>query len=67
METYIIIEKESVNQIREGNKIKAANLTEAKKIASKNKAFQGTILEIQNDHGVSLCVKKDGIWINAED
>ncbi len=62
METYIIIEKQDANSTREGEKIKAANLTEAKKRASRNKSFVGTTLEIQNEDGVPICRKAHGFW-----
>lgn len=64
METYLITEKQDLNSKREGDKIQALNLTQAKLQATKNQMFQNTILVIERD-GVELAYNtNEGIWKN---
>ena len=61
MKTYTITEKQDINSYREPVEILAKNLTAAKRVASKNQAFFGTVLEISDFHGV-VSIKEDGKW-----
>jgi hypothetical protein len=48
MNTYRITEKQNQNSHRAGELIQAANLSAAKRIASRMQVFQGTIIEISS-------------------
>ena len=61
MKTYTITEKQDINSYREPVEILAKNLTAAKRVASKNQAFFGTVLEITDSSGV-VSIKKHGKW-----
>ena len=65
MITYEIQEKQHVNDYRKGDLIQADNLTQAKRIATRNQVFYGTVLVILSNIGVELAVKENGIWSNT--
>ena len=64
--TYIIKEVQNINSEREGVRIETTSLTQAKRIASRNKVFQGTVLRIESDGGFLLAYKKDGQWVDCQ-
>ena len=61
MKTYTITEQQDINSYRKGVEILAKSLTAAKRVASKNQAFFGTVLEISDSSGV-VSIKEDGKW-----
>lgn len=63
MPIYTITEKQTLGSTRKGNAIQAKNLTEAKRIATRNKMFKGTVLTIELN-GKRVAYKKDGVWEN---
>jgi hypothetical protein len=65
MKQYTVTEKPNAQSRREGTLIEAANLTEAKRKASRMKCFYGTVLEISDDVGV-LSIKENGKWADVE-
>lgn len=64
MNTYTITETQNANSTREGVKIEAANLSAAKRAASKSQCFEGTVLSIYTQNGV-LLARKEKSWVNA--
>lgn len=65
MQTYIITEKQNFNSQREGTQVECKGLTAAKRLASKNQLFQGTVLEIAAPNGAVLSRKNtNGKWEN---
>lgn len=67
METYTVIEKQNLNSHREGVRISAKNLTQAKRKASNQQAFFGTVLSIEDKCGFELSRKVDGKWTDSND
>jgi len=68
METYIITEKQNLNSSREGTKVEAKNHTVAKRAATKNQAFHGTVLTIETEAGTMLATKEDRkAWVNSSE
>lgn len=61
MKLYCITEKLNVNSVREGYHAEANSLTEAKKIATRNQMFQGTVLTVEH-LGQLLSVKMGKKW-----
>jgi len=61
---YTVTEKQTANSWREGEKIKAVSLSEAKRKASRMQVFQGTVLEISDAAG-PIAIKENGVWRNA--
>ena len=61
MKLYYITEKQNANSAREGYHAEANSLIEAKKIATKNQMFQGTILTVEH-LGQLLSVKMGKKW-----
>ena len=49
MKTYYITETQNANSIRYAEKITAKNLSSAKRQATKNQVYQGTVLKIYED------------------
>lgn len=65
--TYIIKEVQNINSDREGVKVETTSLTSAKRIASKNQLFHGTVLRIESENGNWLAYKEDGNrWVECE-
>ncbi|MCG8608967.1 MAG: hypothetical protein MI864_00385 [Pseudomonadales bacterium] len=64
--TYIIKEVQNLNSEREGDRIEASSLTQAKRTASRNQFFQGTVLRIESEGGFLLAYKKDGQWVDCQ-
>ena len=65
MNTFIITEKQHLNSTREGTTIELSSLTEAKRWASKNQCFYGTVLTIENESGALVAYKTGKKWVNA--
>lgn len=64
MNKYMISEQQNSLSGREPVVVLAKNLTCAKRHATKNQVFQGTILVIENEVGETLAVKeRNGKWI----
>lgn len=61
MNTYIITETQNANSIRKGYEIQAKDLASAKRIASKNQVFEGTVLSIYNEKE-ELLTRKQKTW-----
>lgn len=49
MNTYIITEKQGLNSASRGERIEAADLTSAKRAASRMQMFQNTVLTIEDE------------------
>ncbi len=62
MSTFIITEKQNVNDLRQGDAIDCQNLMEAKRKASRMQCFQGTVLTIEDENGALLAAKRNGKW-----
>lgn len=66
MKTYIIKEIQNVNSEREGVTIEAADLSQAKRKASRNQTFKGTTLRIETINGACLSYKESGSkWVDT--
>lgn len=64
--TYIIKETQNLQSEREGYKY-SGTLTAAKRTATKNQYFCGTVLKIEDETGNLIAFKEDGSqWSNAE-
>ena len=69
MKTYYVAETQNLNSIRQTEKIEAKDLTAAKRAATKNQIFQGTVLKIysevdENGYGVNELASKDTGFAN---
>jgi hypothetical protein len=64
MNTYIVTEKQNLSSSREGKAFQAKDLTAAKRIATREKMFQGTVMTIEQD-GRLLAYRVEGKWVNA--
>lgn len=64
MNTYTITEKQNLNSVRKGAEFQAKDLTAAKRIASREKMFQGTVMTVEQN-GRLLAYKESGVWTNA--
>ena len=63
MSTYTITEKQNGQSQREGYTVELKDLTAAKRHASKNQAFQGTYISIE-ENGITVAAKeRDGKWV----
>ena len=62
MTTYTITEVQNVNSSREGMKFEAKNLSAAKRIATREQVFAGTVLKIHDEDGNILSTKLAGKW-----
>lgn len=63
---YIIKETTHVNAEREGVEFEGT-LTQAKRYASRNQVFQGTVLKIETTWGELVAYKEAGKkWVNVE-
>ena len=66
--TYYVAEIQNAGSYREADKIEASSLAAAKRIASRNQCFQGTVLEIGesvNEQGFitdPIARKENGRW-----
>lgn len=69
MYTFTIEETTAVNAKREGVGVtkEFKNLAQAKRYASRNQAFYGTVLNIFNQHRTLLAYKSVGEWFNTPD
>ncbi len=65
MTTYIISELQNAQSSRKGETVEAANLTAAKRKASAQQMFKGTVMEIAHENGAVVSRKEDGRWIDA--
>lgn len=62
----IITEKQTLQSIRDGYTTEVKTLTAAKRQASKNQAFYGTVLTIESEDGNMLAYKEDGKnWVSC--
>ena len=61
MNLYSITEKQNINSARDGYHAEANSLIEAKKIATRNQMFQGTVLTVEH-LGQLLSVKTGKKW-----
>lgn len=61
MTTYVIEEKATVNSIRKGYELKAKTLAQAKRLASRNRAFYNTVIVIKHCGDV-VAYKENGRW-----
>lgn len=66
MNKYVITEKQNVNSIRKGLVIEAADIAAAKRRASREQMFHGTVMTIENEFGTLLAIKQDGKWRDTE-
>ena len=64
MNTYIITEKQNLNSVRNGAKFQAKDLTAAKRIATREKMFSGTVVTVEQN-GRLLAYRENGKWVNA--
>ena len=63
MTTYYITEKQNQESVRQGKTVECKDLAAAKRHATKNQCFHGTVLTIETSElGNMLAVKKDGKW-----
>ncbi len=62
--TFIVREMQNVNSIRQGEKVVTTSLVSAKRIASSNQVYQGTVLIIESEDGEPLAQKVEGKWEN---
>nr|7C78_A Chain A, AcrIF9 [Photobacterium damselae] len=64
---YIIKEVQNINSEREGTQIEATSLSQAKRIASKEQCFHGTVMRIETVNGLWLAYKEDGKrWVDCQ-
>ena len=62
----IITEKQNLQSLRTGEIVEVTTLTAAKRAATKNQAFYGTVLTIESESGSMLAYKEDGkSWVNC--
>jgi hypothetical protein len=64
MNTYIVTEKQNLNSYREGKSFQAKDLTGAKRIATREKMFQGTVMTVEQN-GRLIAYRENGTWHNA--
>lgn len=65
---YLITEKQNLQSIRGGEQIEAKSLRDAKRRATREKSFLGTVLTIESADGEHLLAfKKDGKWHDCID
>ena len=62
--SYIISEVQNVNSTRKGFQF-SGDLTAAKRKASSEQFFQGTVMKIETESGVLVAYKENGKWHNA--
>jgi len=62
--TFIIKETQNVNSDREGTKF-TGSLSAAKRFATRNQAFHGTSLKIEDETGNLVSFKSDKKWSDA--
>ena len=60
MPKFKIYELQNLNSVRQGETIEVKDLTQAKRYASKNQVFHGTVLKICNEYDITLSVKDTG-------
>lgn len=67
MKTFYIAETQNLASIRATDKVEAKSLTSAKRIASRNQTFQGTVLKIFDAAGYLVAAKQDGgQWVDYD-
>jgi len=64
MATFTITEKQNLNSSRTGKDFEAKDLTAAKRIATREKMFQGTVMTIEQN-GRLLAYREAGVWHNV--
>lgn len=62
--TFIIKETQNVNSDRDGIEF-TGTLIQAKRFATRNKAFHGTTLKIESTGGTLISFKSDKKWSDA--
>lgn len=62
--TFIIKETQNINSDREGTPF-TGTLPQAKRFASRNQAFQNTILKIETASGILVSLKSGNKWSDA--
>ena len=62
---YIITELQNAQSHRKGEAVEAANLTAAKRKASRMQMFKGTVMQIAAENGSILSRKERCSWIDA--
>lgn len=62
MPIYYIKELQDANSYRKGRRLEAKSLTSAKRVASRERMFQGTVLVIESEQGHRLSVKENKYW-----
>ena len=65
MKTYTVRELQNLQSHREGTEIAAKTLADAKRLATRNQVFQGTVLVIE-EGGHRVAYKENGRWTNCE-
>ena len=63
---FLITEKQDAFSHREGEYVIARDLTGAKRVATRNQLFHGTVLVIKDESGSVLSVKENGEWRDAQ-
>lgn len=66
MKKYVVTEKQNAHSVRKGLVIEAADLAAAKRRASREQMFQGTVLTIEDQAGNLLAVKHGKKWEDTE-
>jgi hypothetical protein len=64
---YVVREVENLQSLRGGKPIWARSHAHAKNLATRSRVFQGTLLRLENEHGVLLYVKEVGKWREVDD
>ena len=59
---YRIFEKQNMSSIREASHEFEGTLTAAKRFASRNQVWQGTVLAIETESGLPVSHKESGKW-----
>ena len=65
MTAYIITELQNSQSSRKGEMVESANLTAAKRKASAQQMFKGTVMEIAHENGAVVSRKENGHWIDV--
>jgi hypothetical protein len=65
MARYIVRELQNAKSCREGEKIEASSLVDAKRKATSKQVFKGTVLKIECENGTVAAIKENGTWRDA--
>lgn len=60
--TYVVKELNDINSEREGVRVEASSLSQAKRLASRDQFFIGTVLRIEDENGNRLAYKQGQRW-----